>query len=91
MEQSRNELLRKNHCKIFVVTAASSPTAGVCLNQQLVLLLVSSRERSEISDAVVTENFSGSCRSPFLLVPNYPKQEVRVESHSPSPDLLFLS
>ena len=30
-----------------------------------------------ISDAVVTENFSGSCWSSFLLVPNYPKQELK--------------
>lgn len=73
MEQSRNELQRKNHCKIFVVTAASSPTAGVCLSTPV--LRASSRERSEKSDAEVTENFSGYCWSSFLLVPNYPKQE----------------
>ena len=75
MEQSRNELQRKNHCKIFVVTAASSPTAGVCLSTPV--LRASSRERSAISDAVVTENFSGSCWSSFLLVPTYPKQELK--------------
>ena len=60
----------------IVVSTASSPTARVCLSQQLVLLLVSSRKRSKISDAALTENFSGSCRSSFLLVPNYPKQKL---------------
>ena len=58
-----------------------SPTAGVCLSQQLVLLLVSSRKRSKISDAALTENFSGSCRSSFLLVPNYPKQKLLTKNH----------
>lgn len=65
----------------FSVSTASSPTAGVCLSQQLVLLLVSSRKRSKISDAALTENFSGSCRSSFLLVPNYPKQKLLTKNH----------
>ena len=71
--KAETKLQRKNHCKIFVVTAASSPTAGVCLSTPV--LRASSRERSEIGDAVITENFSGSCWSSFLLVPTYPKQE----------------
>ena len=35
----------------FRYRSEHSPTAGVCLSQQLFLLLVSSRERSEISGA----------------------------------------
>ena len=56
---------QKDRCKIFVVTAASSPTAWVCLTP--LVLRVSSRERSEISDAADTENFSCPCWNSFSL------------------------
>ena len=56
---------QKDRCKIFVVTAASSPSAWVCLNP--LVLRVSSRKRSEISDAADTENFSCPCWNSFSL------------------------
>ena len=52
---------------------ASSPTAGVCLSPPV--LRVSSRERSEISDAIDTENFSCSFCSSFHFALYNDKQE----------------
>ena len=63
---------------------ASSPTAGVCLSQQPFLLLVSSRERSEISDATDTENFSCSFCSSFHFALYNDKQEF---IHKSVPDV----
>lgn len=60
---------------------ASSPTAGVCLSPPV--LRVSSRERSEISDAIDTENFSCSFCSSFHFALYNDKQEFSQQSESP--------
>ena len=60
---------------------ASSPTAGVCLSPPV--LRVSSRERSEISDATDTENFSCSFCSSFHFAFYNDKQEFILSFENP--------